>query len=103
LLEVADAGDAVFAPAIRPTASVVVREVIPGVSVGTVVLADRAPLAFTEVWAPLFPGLLSEAVFFQAKRFFARQAHPTAIYLHYPDQQVFIPQPDDDLLILSVR
>ena len=69
LLVVADAGDAVLAPAIGPAAGVVVREVIPGVAVGAVILAHRAPLALAEVRPPLPPGLLAEAIFFEAVLF----------------------------------
>ncbi len=57
LVAVADSGQAVFIPAVGSGAGVVVREIIPGVAVGAVVLADRAPGAFAEVGSPAFPVL----------------------------------------------
>src|SRR5262249_29710633 len=55
LLDVAEAGQAVFAPAIRARAGVVVREVLPGGAAGAVVLAHSAPLALAQVRAPQVP------------------------------------------------
>ena len=55
LLFVAEAGDAVLAPAVGAAAGVVVGEVLPGVAAGGVVLADGAPLAVAEVGAPAAP------------------------------------------------
>ena len=56
LLVVGDPAQAVFAPAIGPRAGLVMGEVVPGVSVRAVVLADRPPLPLAEVGAPLLPG-----------------------------------------------
>src|SRR5439155_1403901 len=55
LLIVRDSCEPVLAPAVRPRARVVVAEVVPGVAGFAVVLADRPPLAFAEVGAPLLP------------------------------------------------
>jgi len=55
LLVIAETGEAVLAPAIDAAARVIVREVVPRVAMLAVVLADGAPLAFAEVWTPLFP------------------------------------------------
>src|SRR5271156_6912748 len=52
LLLVADARQTVLAPAIGAAACMVMRKVIPGISVAGVVLAHRAPLAFAEVRSP---------------------------------------------------
>ena len=52
---VGDAGEAVLAPAIGPRAGVIVAEVVPGVPVLAVVLANGPPLALAEVGAPLLP------------------------------------------------
>ena len=52
---VTNPGEPVLAPVIGARACLIVREVVPGVAVFAVVLADRAPLAFAEVRAPLFP------------------------------------------------
>ena len=44
-MAIGDAADAVFAPAVRAAAGVIVRQIFPGVTVRAVVLAHRAPLA----------------------------------------------------------
>ena len=54
-LVVADAGHAVLAPAVGPGSGLVVGEVVPGVAVVAVVLADGAPLPLAQVGAPLPP------------------------------------------------
>ena len=53
---VAQPGDAVLAPVIGARPCLIVGEVVPGVAVRAVVLADRAPLALAEIGAPLLPG-----------------------------------------------
>src|SRR5258705_3546122 len=53
---VADASQSVFAPVVSARARLVVAEVVPGIAVVAVVLADGAPLAFAEVRPPGFPG-----------------------------------------------
>ena len=55
LFAIAEACDAVFAPPIRTAACVIMREVVPGVAVGAVVLAHGAPLALAQIRAPLLP------------------------------------------------
>ena len=60
--EVGDAGHAVLVPPVRPRAGVVVGEGAPGVAVGGVVLAHRAPGALAEVGPPLVPGVGAEQV-----------------------------------------
>ncbi len=65
LVFIADPGQAVLAPAISLAAGVVVAQVVPGIAVAAVVLADRAPLALAQVGAPLTPVLLAQAVLFQ--------------------------------------
>jgi len=71
LIAIADAGDAVLAPAIGPAAGVVVRQVVPGVAVGAVVLADGPPGSIGEIGAPAAPaegvvvvGNLQQAIVF---------------------------------------
>src|SRR5262249_46142996 len=74
---VTDAGQAVLPPAVGPAARVVVREVRPGAAVRAVVLAHRAPLPFAQVRPPAAPGLLAEAVLFEALPFCAAgRGHP---------------------------
>src|SRR5262249_48954551 len=57
-----DAGEPVLPPAVGPVLRVIVCEVIPGVAVGTVVFAHRAPLPLAQIGAPLLPGRASFAV-----------------------------------------
>src|SRR5437773_7065726 len=54
-MAVAEAGEAVFVPAVRARPSRIVRKVIPGVAVGAVILADGAPCALGEIRAPALP------------------------------------------------
>src|SRR4030095_6477223 len=56
LLVVAESPEPVFAPPVRPRASLVVREVVPRVAILAVVLTDRAPLPLAEVRSPFLPG-----------------------------------------------
>ena len=55
LFAVAEPREAVFVPAIRAAARVVVREVLPRVAVGAVVLPHGAPGAIAHVGAPALP------------------------------------------------
>ena len=55
---IAEAGDAVLAPAVGAAARVVVGKVFPGIAVRAVVLPDRAPLPFAEIGAPFAPGAM---------------------------------------------
>ncbi len=63
---VGDAEQAILAPAIGAAAGVVVRQVIPAIAVGRIILAHRAPLALGEVRAPAFPILFARRVLEQA-------------------------------------
>src|SRR3989442_15037093 len=56
LLVVGDACEAVLAPSVRARAGLIMGEVVPGVPIFTVVLADRPPLALAEVGSPFLPG-----------------------------------------------
>src|SRR5439155_8239008 len=67
LLIVADAGQTVFAPAIRTAAGMIVRQVFPCVAVRAVIFTHCAPLAFREVRTPEFPVFLPGGVLFEAK------------------------------------
>ena len=66
LVPVADPADAVFAPAIRARARMVVRKIFPGVAVRAVVLANRAPLALGEIGPPALPVNFAFAAGFEA-------------------------------------
>src|SRR6185503_9480521 len=56
LLVVREPREPVLAPAVGAGSGLVVGEVVPGVAVVAVVLADRAPLPLAEVGPPLLPG-----------------------------------------------
>ena len=56
LLIVANTRESILAPAIGAGTCLIVREVVPGISIAAVVLANRAPLPFAQVWTPFFPG-----------------------------------------------
>ena len=58
LLEIADAADAVLAPAERPRTRLVVRKIIPGIAVRAVILADRPPGALGQIRSPEMPALV---------------------------------------------
>ena len=67
LVEVGDAGNAVFAPAVRARASMIVRQILPGASLAAVILANRAPLALAEVGTEKAPrGIRARARFKEA-------------------------------------
>jgi len=55
LVVITETGEAVLTPMIGARSRLIVREIIPRIAVLAVVLADRAPLAFAEVGAPLLP------------------------------------------------
>ena len=54
---VAETGQAILAPPIGAAARMFMGEVSPGIAVGAVVFAHRAPLAFAQIGAPLAPTL----------------------------------------------
>src|SRR5262249_14332502 len=74
LIPVAQAGEAVLAPAVGAAAGLVVRQVVPGDAALAVVLADGAPLAVAEVGAPFLPALPDARVLVQAVLFGAHEA-----------------------------
>ena len=65
LVAVGDAADAVFAPAVGTRARMVVREIFPSGAAGTVVFANRSPLALGEIRSPALPVFFSIAVFLE--------------------------------------
>ncbi len=68
-LAIADAQEAVLAPAIGAAAGVIVREIIPALAGGRVILADRPPLPLGKIRTPPLPiglaamGLLQALLF----------------------------------------
>src|SRR5581483_4196195 len=61
LMAVADARQAVFIPAVDARTGVIVREIIPGLAGGAVVLTHRSPGALGHVRAPALPVHLPQA------------------------------------------
>jgi hypothetical protein len=59
LRAIADAGNAIFAPAIGPAAGVIMREIFPGGAARAVILADGSPLAVGDVRPPAPPKFLA--------------------------------------------
>jgi hypothetical protein len=76
LFDIAEAANAVFAPAIRAAARVIVRQIFPGVAVSAVILTHGAPLSFAQVRAPEFPTGGAEAILAQAGLFFHGGPYP---------------------------
>src|SRR5690242_15855488 len=54
-MAVADSCDTILVPPVGSGSSVIVRKILPVVAIRTVVLSDRSPGAFAEVWAPALP------------------------------------------------
>ena len=71
-LAVADPEQAVLAPAVHPTARVLVGEVAPGAALGRVVFAHGAPLPLGKVGTPALPVGVTAPVRGQPLRFGAR-------------------------------
>src|SRR6266508_549445 len=69
LMPVADAADAVFAPAIGAAARVVMGQIFPGRAVGAVIFADRAPLALGQIGSPALPVGFADSVLLKSKLF----------------------------------
>jgi hypothetical protein len=58
-IEIANAQETVFTPAINPRPGMIVRKEGPGVAVGRVIFADRPPLTLTQIRSPKVPGFTS--------------------------------------------
>src|SRR6266511_704103 len=69
LVLVGNAAEAVLAPAIGARAGLVMRQEIPGIAIGAVVLAHSTPGPFREIRAPEAPILLADAVIFESLAF----------------------------------
>jgi hypothetical protein len=56
LVEIRDAGDAIFTPAVGPAMGVFKREITPCIAMFAIVFPHGTPLSFTQVRAPGFQG-----------------------------------------------
>src|ERR1700757_1028581 len=73
LVPVTDAGNAILIPPVSARSCVIVREIVPGVSCGTVVLAHGAPGALAQIRPPALPMFLSLVTLHNAKFFFSHR------------------------------
>src|ERR1700730_6601677 len=55
LVVVADAAQTIFPPTKSPGARLVIRQIIPGCSIGAIVFPHRPPRPFAQIRPPLFP------------------------------------------------
>src|SRR4029077_6155642 len=69
LLVVANSGQAIFAPAIGPRTRLLMRQIVPGITVRAIILAHRSPLPIAEVWSPQVPALFLRIIFFNPPLF----------------------------------
>src|SRR4029077_3322063 len=69
LVPIANAGNAILFPAIRSRAGMVMWEIIPRGTIGTVVFAHCSPGALAQIRTPPLPILTSFAVFIQSDLF----------------------------------
>ena len=70
---IAEPGNAILPPAKRPASGLVVGNIIPGVPVGAVILANRSPLALAQIRPPAAPILHAKSLRFQTLFF---RSHP---------------------------
>src|SRR5690349_846483 len=94
LSEIADAADAVLAPAISAGTGVLVRKIIPRVSVRAVILAYRSPGALAQIGAPQVPErarsfILGEALLLGIHQFWGAVAAATWFWRHA--KTIFLP------------
>ncbi len=59
LLVIADPGETIFTPVISARSCLVMSEIVPGISILAVVLANRTPLPLAQVGPPFSPGLFA--------------------------------------------
>src|SRR5713226_203922 len=80
-MAVADSRDPVLAPAVGAAPRLVMREIIPSVSVGTVILAHRSPLPLREIRPPALPVYFALARFLQSDLFFGHNFPPSGFLM----------------------
>ena len=66
LLVIADASKTIFAPVIGAGSGLVMAEVVPGITILAIVLANRTPLPLAKVGAPLPPWCFGGTCLFQS-------------------------------------
>src|ERR1051325_1439108 len=76
LMTVGDARNSIFVPTVGARPRMIVREVIPGTAIRTVVFAHRAPSAFAQIWSPTLPVLRPSPGLFQSLLFRSHRITP---------------------------
>src|SRR5260370_31650096 len=66
---VSDAEQTILSPAVSAASGLVVRKVIPRITLCRIIFADGCPLTLGEVWTPPFPVFLPGLIFLQALKF----------------------------------
>src|SRR6266508_2704481 len=64
LLLVANARNSIFTPTVYATASMIMRKIIPGLAVFTIIFSYCPPLAFAEIGPPFSPTSLFQSLLF---------------------------------------
>src|SRR5262249_51464116 len=82
LLIIGETGKAILATAVGTASGLIVGEVVPGVSRVAVVFAHGTPLALAEVRAPLAPGDVLFAGFFEARLLGVHGVAPCGLRSH---------------------
>src|SRR2546430_6712967 len=67
LLVVGNSCQTIFAPAISTRTRLVMRQIVPGITVRAIILAHRAPLPVGEVRTPQVPALFLRIIFFDTR------------------------------------
>ena len=62
---IGEAQQAIFAPAIRPAARMIMREITPAIPVGGIILPNRSPLPLGKIGSPAFPILIAPSSSFR--------------------------------------
>src|SRR5438445_13556544 len=68
-MAVADARNAIFAPAIGARPRMVMRKRLPRSATGTVIFPDSSPLTFRKIRTPALPIFLASTILFEADVF----------------------------------
>jgi hypothetical protein len=76
LKTVTNSRQAILAPSVGFTSSVIVRKVIPGVPGCTIVLTHRSPGTLRHIWAPTFPVRIALAGVGESSMFLGRHTSP---------------------------
>src|SRR5882724_7802986 len=93
-MAVADACNAIFAPAIGARARMVMRKKLPRCATGTVIFPDSSPLTFRKIRPPALPIFLACTIIFEPDVFsglksgheFEPRRENSSLFFHQPCQ-----------------